>query len=288
MPSKRRIILAESDTHAGNLLGLCNPKVRILSSDGSKKVGPSIREFQQYTWGLRTDYIGNVVEIAGDSDIIHIHGGDITQGNKYHDQLMTTRIADQFSIADANMWPIYEIPNVKTGRLITGTSAHIFGEGTSEIEVAERLSLRYPDKDIRPLAHSLLEIDGIEFDVTHHGPGAGIRQWTRGNVARHYLRSKMWQDYKTRGKVPRLFIRGHYHTFVHETVRERFGDEYVESHLIILPSWCGMTEYARQATQSEYELTNGLVAIEIIPGDQIPLRIHPFVKTLDLRTKETL
>ena len=164
MPSKRCIVLAESDSHAGSLLGLCNPKVRILSSDGSKKVGPSIRAFQRYTWGLRTDNIGGVVEIAGEDDIIHIHAGDITQGHKYHDQLMTTRMSDQFSIADANMWPIYEIPNVKIGRLITGTSSHVFGEGTAEIEVAERLSLRYPDKDIKPLAHSLLEINGIEID----------------------------------------------------------------------------------------------------------------------------
>ena len=71
-------------------------------------------------------------------------------------------------------------------------------------------------------------------------------------------------------------------------LRERVNGSYVESHLIVLPSWCGMTEFARQSTKSEYELTNGLVLFEIIPGDQIPVRVHPFVKTLDLRTKETL
>jgi hypothetical protein len=285
---RRRVVLAETDSHAGHMLGLCNPAAHLLSDDGLETIGPNVGEFQRYAWGLRLGYINKVFDIAGRDNIIHIHGGDITQGHKYKDQLLTTRLADQFSIAEANMWPIYDRANVKTGRIITGTSSHIFGEGSAEIEVASRLRLRYPKKNIRPLAHSLLEIEGIEFDVTHHGPGAGIRQWTRGNVARHYLRSKMWQDYKVRGRVPRVFLRGHYHTFVHETIRERFGDEYVESHLIVLPSWCGMTEFARKSTQSEYELTNGLVAFEIVPGDQIPLRVHPFVKTLDLRTKETL
>ena len=55
--------------------------------------------------------------------------------------------------------------------------------------------------------------------------------------------------------------------------------------MIVLPSWCGMTEYARQATKSEFELTNGLVAFEIDKGK---LSIQPIVTTLDLRVRETV
>ena len=279
------IVLVETDTHAGHKLGLCNPDAVILNDDG-ESTGPDLGTFQRYLWDLRTEYINKVVGLADGDEIIHLHGGDITQGQKYMQQLISTRIADQFAIADANMWPIYRLPNVERGRLISGTSSHIFGEGTSEIEVATRLQLRFPDKNIRPLAHSLIDIDGLELDVAHHGPGAGIRQWTRGNVARHYLRSKIWQDYKTRGKAPDLYLRGHYHTFVWETLRIRWQGEWCEHHLIVLPSWCGMTEYARQSTKSEYEITNGLIALEVEGGELV--NIHPLEKTLDLRTKESL
>ena len=276
--------LYEADPHAGHKLGLCNPETRLMTEEGAE-VRPQIGGFQEYTWDLRTDAIQSIVDVAAGDEIIVGHGGDITHGTKYPEQLFSDKIADQTTIAFYNMLPLFELPNVKTGRLIHGTASHVLGQGSTEIIVAQRLQERFRDKDIKPLAHVLLNIRGKVFDVTHHGPGAGIRQWTRGNVARHYLRSKVWQDYKCGNRPPDVYLRAHYHTFVWETIRERFDGEMREIHLIVMPSWCGMTEYARQATHSEFELTNGLVAFEIANGN---LTVHPRVTTLDLRVRETL
>ena len=279
-------MLAETDTHAGNMFGLCDPDIKLLDSDGEEN-GIDVKKFQRYLWRLRLACLARCAEIAGPAEIIHTHTGDITQGLRFKTELVSTREADQFAIAEANMIPVYNLPNVRTGRLCTGTASHVFYEGTSEIEVARLLRLRYPDKDIKPLAHYLVEFDGtgIRMDVTHHGPGAGIREWTRGNVSRHYLRSVMWQEHK-RGRRPAdVYLRGHYHTFVWETLREQFGGEMVTSHLIVLPSWCGMTEYSRQATKSQYVVENGLVLFKMHRGQ---IEIEPMVQEVDVRVQETL
>ncbi len=274
----------EADSHGGHKLGLCNPNALLMTEDGDE-VQPQLGTFQEYVWPLRIEAIQSIVDLAAGDEIIVGEGGDITHGKKYPEQLFTDSVAEQVQIAFHNMLPLVDLPNVKTVRLIHGTGSHVLGQGSTEIIVAQRLQERFGDKDIKPLAHVLLNIRGKIFDVAHHGPGAGIRQWTRGNVARHYLRSKVWQDYKCGNRPPDVYLRAHYHTFVWETIRERFDGEMREIHLIVMPSWCGMTEYARQATHSEFELTNGLVAFKIANGN---LTVHPRVTTLDLRVRETL
>lgn len=285
---RRVIVVAESDAHSGHKLGLCNPDT-VLLTDKKEVYGPSLEKFQRYLWDLRTEYLAWVADFAAGDEIIHIHGGDITHGKRFPDQLMDSRLSDQPTIAYHNMLPAYNLPNMTTGRIIIGTSLHVFGEGSSEIMVAEKLRAQFPDKDIWPIAHSLITIDGtdVTFDVAHHGPGAGIRRWTRGNVATNYLKSKMWQDFsgEKRKKPAHVYLRGHYHTWVHVTNREPFQGHDYESDLVVMPAWCGMTEHARKATQSDYEITNGLTVFEIV-GNRV--EVIPKKKTLDLRTEETL
>ncbi len=195
--NRRVIVLAESDAHAGHKLGLCNPDT-VLLSDDKEIYGPSLEKFQRYLWDLRTEYLAWVADFAAGDEIIHIHGGDITHGKKYPDQLMESRLSDQPTIAHHNMIPAYSLPNVTTGRIIIGTSLHVFGEGSSEIMVAEKLRAQFPEMDIWPIAHSLINIAGTgrTLDIAHHGPGAGIREWTHGNVATNYLKSRMWRDFE--------------------------------------------------------------------------------------------
>lgn len=260
----------------------------MLIGDDGEDIGVDIGKFQDYLWRLRMGYVNDALAMADGCEVIHSHVGDITHGGTHGAGLMGNCEDDQFSIAAHNMYPIYDLPNVEHGLFSSGTASHVFYEATSEKEVVRQLRNRYPDKDIKLLSHALLDISGITFDMAHHGPGAGIRQWTRGNVARQYLRSQMWLDFKMGNRPADVYVRAHYHTFVHEWLEEWFHGERVQSHLILLPSLCGMTEYGRQATKSEFEITNGIVVFEIIHGDQIPLRIHPMIKTLDLRTREKL
>ena len=89
------------------------------------------------------------------------------------------------------------------------------------------------------------------------------------------------------GNVPAQFVsRGHYHTFVKETLYMEYAGQEIESTLIINPSLCMLNNHARQATKSSFIITNGFINVEIING-----KIHNVIKltkTLDIRTKEIL
>ncbi|MEN6532616.1 MAG: hypothetical protein ABFD89_03075, partial [Bryobacteraceae bacterium] len=80
-------------------------------------------------------------------------------------------------------------------------------------------------------------------------------------------------------------VRSHYHTYVRETVRVH-GVREVVTDVIVTPAYCGMTEYATQATRSGYLISCGLVVLEIVDG--VLREIHPFVRSVDLRREEVL
>lgn len=280
----RKIVAVISDTHAGNSLGLCSPETE-LQDDQNQIVHPTLNEPQKYLYDLYSKGIQDCVNLAGKDEIAVIHDGDVTHGNKYVEEVIGTRIADQFFIAVYNLLPWLNLKNVKTMRLIKGTGAHSFGEGTADILVSKMLRDK-TKKDVRSLYHGLTSFFGVTFDCAHHGPPAGKRSWLSGNEARYYLRSLMSDEIQSGNKPPRVVLRGHYHSFVKETL---WMDTYlgmVESTICIIPSMCLLGDHNRQATKSSYKMTNGMIAFEIINGKL--LDVHFFGQTLDIRSKETI
>ena len=154
--------------------------------------------------------------------------------------------------------------------------------------LSSKLSLadKYPRVDIGVAHHSRYTIGGVIFDMAHHGPSSGSRWWLRGNTARYYLRDRMLDDMALGKRPADVYLRGHYHVNLWETLRVEWCGQLVESHIIVLPSWCGLGDYARKITRSEPTITNGLYAFECRGG--AVTRIVPMVATLDLRTEEEL
>ena len=162
-----------------------------------------------------------------------------------------------------------------------GTGSHTFREGSATALVTQALRERYPDVDVRRVRHGLATVAGVRVDYTHHGPSAGIREWTEGNQLRYYAKSAVIGDVLRGKRPPRLIFRGHFHEWMRETVR--VAKRYT-ADIILLPSLCGMGEYGRQATGSKPRITNGMVAVEV-EGGRV-LTVHPLVHELDLRTEE--
>jgi hypothetical protein len=126
------------------------------------------------------------------------------------------------------------------------------------------LKLEFPDVDTEYIYHGFADVDSITADYAHHGPTTGIRLWTEGNQLRHYLKDIMLTDLLD-GKMPAQFVfRGHVHRLGWETVHIRRRGEWITSHIIVVPSMCGMGAFARQVTRNESRITNGMVVLEII------------------------
>jgi hypothetical protein len=282
---KRRILVALSDIHSGHNLGLLNPSTALQRENEAGALTdyhPASTPFQEYLWDLYQQNLKSVKDLAGKDEIIVIHNGDATQGVKYPDAWVSPRESDQIAIACANLRPWLDLPNVTKLRMIKGTSSHVMGDGSSEILIAQQLSAEYPKKSISALYHGLFSIDGFTVDVAHHGPAVGMRQWTKGNMMRYYLKSIINDALDSGFPVADLTLRAHYHTPHIEAVTRGFRQYWIA----VTPSYCGLAAHGIQATRSEFQLSNGLLAFEIIDGKLV--QTYPFFETLDIRTKEAL
>lgn len=286
--SKRRIVLTLSDVHGGHTLGLLNPATVLIRANS--KTGdfeewcPDLTEVQRRLWGIYTEHLAEAVEFAGDDEIIIFHNGDLTWGSKYPSGAISGITQDeQRVIGFYNLLPLVMLPNVTKVRLISGTRSHV--PDSCEAKVAYTLRDK-TSKNVRAFHHHRASVNGVTFDLAHHGPGTGIRDWLKGNVALIYLRSRIYSDRRLGIEPARVFIRGHYHEWVPVTFRDTWcGIDYV-CDLRVLPSYSGLTWYARQVTQSTPTLTNGLCLFEIVDGQVT--EIKPIKVTEDLRTEEVL
>lgn len=300
----RKIIALLADSHAGHLLGLCNPDWRLQDQDARGRLverAPRFTAFQEWLWQKHLDNLKQLQRLAAGDPIVAFHVGDLTHGAKYPHQLSSTRQSDQIELACANLAPILALTNVVALRIVEGTAAHNLGEGTSEILAARLLKERHVGLDVAVLAHSAVRINGVACDIAHHGPSAGSRIDLRGNALRRYVQGRMLEALANHQEPPRLLVRAHFHQYVREVVRfcpdaddeepdEPDDDvldagEYVTDALI-LPALCGLSEHGRQATRSLPRITVGMVAVETVDGQMSAA--WPFLHTADLRTVEEL
>ena len=292
-PPPRRVVVAlMSDMHCGHQLGLMAPDTGLIDDDGNPWV-PKLTKVQEYLHDLYISHINSVVALAGDDEIVVIHNGDATQGNRYPSRWVSERESDQVKIAAQALKPWLDLPNVKTMRIMVGTGAHNYGRGSAEAALAELLQTMDKKTSIKALYHGLFTIAGVTFDVAHHGAYPGSRVWLMGNGPRFYLRSLMEEEMLNGRTPPRIVARGHHHVWRRETVRIELDAGTVESDIINTPSYTGLTDYAHQAARSPAWVTNGMAAIECVeaqcgPGRGRVVGIHRLTATLDVRTRENL
>lgn len=286
----RSIVIALSDFHAGHVGGLQNPET-VLSADDETGRGEPIRPtptaFQQVTWEYYEDDLLHAFEFAGSDPVHIIIAGDVTQGNRLGDGVAFSRMADQVELALWDVLPILQFDNAKSLRLDHGTGWHVFGEGSSEQLLASLIRGTRPDVDVKTVYHGLSIVDGVRIDHAHHGPGTGSRDWLLGNTGRYYLKSAVADHRRNRDDhPPAVFIRGHVHGLIYETLHEVWRGQIVDHHLITVPSYVGIGDYGRKATKSVPSQAFGLVAFEIIDGEVG--RIKPFFRVIDTRRWEVI
>ena len=283
----RLVVVAIADMHAGHQLGLCNPATVLVRADDEGQVTewrPELREIQGYLWNLYSKDSVEAVEWAAGDPIVLIHDGDATHGQKHPAGLMDITSAEQEQVAAWNLKPW--LTRAKAVRMIHGTEAHGLLAGSTPAETHIAAELARQGMDARAVYHERCTIGGTLFDIAHHGPNESIRLHLGGDNARRYLKDRMARD-DAMGKAPaRVYLRGHFHIFIQETVRQQLGGVWCESTLIVLPSLCGASAFSRKVTQSLPLLCNGMVLFEIVDGRLREIR--PLVEWTDLRTEEVI
>lgn len=285
----RTVVAICSDLHGGHRQGLLNPDTILQEEDEEgnevKDYHPELTQIQKYLWGIYTEQINEVKNFTKKDNLIVLMAGDLTAGNKYDAVLVSDRIVDQIIIAQYNAFPWYKL-KPKVVRIVKGTGAHNFNQGSSEIAMTKLLQTEFPSVSTKITDHSLLEIDNVLIDVSHHGPTTGSRSWLHGNEARYYLRSLMVEEIMNGLKPPDLVFRGHYHSYVEETLNIRNHSGSFKSTLIVVPGFVFVDNHTRQTTKSPSHITHGMVMAEIVDGKLT--QIIPMLKTIDIRSKEKI
>jgi len=285
--AKRLIVVLLADTHCGHKLALLNPETPLVDEHG-EPFTPGLNTTQRYLWGLYTQHIESVAELADGSPVLLIHNGDITQGTRYgHLSLVT--INDQILGGIWNLIPWYEHKriNLAAVRVIVGTGVHGW-EGSAEAMIAQSLAQRYTRLDTQAVYHASIDLKRQEqsIDCSHHGPFPGGRKWLEGNTPMYYLKSAMIGEMIDGKTPPIVYARAHYHKWLHVgPVRIRKNGKDAKSHIIISPSYSGSDDHVREATRSTPKIDLGLVAIEFNDGYK---EAYPFYEEVDVRTHEGL
>lgn len=290
-----RILAVFSDLHGGHKLGLMVP--------GTKVVDESL---VQTDWGVFTDTTEralhqNPVQVfLADTyreHLIWLHklangrpidvkiNGDITQGRKYVREWVSTREADQFTIAYYFLKMLLELPTVASFGFIAGTPSHEMEEMTAPIILRERLQAE-TEIPIKIANHSLVTINGTVWDMAHHGPIPGGRRWLEGNGLRWYMNDMQQRELDLGRTPPDWVVRSHYHTLAHATSDYRKATTLYKTQGILTPGYTGMDGYGHQATRSKYEVHVGMVAWEIDANGNTQLR--PKFKIIDTRHREVI
>ena len=290
----RKIIAVRGDTQGGHAGGLLNPETLIpdvaIDEKGERVIEgwhtPQLRPVQKQLWKWHTEYVRNVRKLAGKDEIIFLEMGDLTQGNVFRDDLDENNLNTQVTISRYNTIPWLDIPNVRKAFIVKGTGVHVWGEGSTETLLTAQLKSIYPKKKIKINYHYLLDVGGVILDVAHHGPGAGIRSWTRGNVFGLYCKSILMDDLACGAPVPHVILRAHKHEFIYQRAIHQVRGRVWDVPGFISPPFCFIGSHAQKVINSPSFMGVGVLALEIVNGKMVDF--HPFTNYVDLRTQEVL
>lgn len=291
---KRTIIAVRGDTQGGSSVGLVNPNTKIPDNgilENGREVfngwrNPELRPVQRKLWQWHTEDLDNIKKLAGKDNIVFVEMGDMTQGNVFKDDLAEISLSGQYFVSKWNTIPILKIPNVTHLYIVKGTGVHVWGEGSTETMLTYYLKDKFPAKKIEITDHWFLNVGGFKLDISHHGPGAGIRNWTRGNIFELYMKSILFDSIDIEEELPDVVLRGHQHEFIYRRAVHQVKDRIWELPGFIVPPYCFIGSHAQKVVKSPSYMGVGMLAFEIINGSLY--KFHPFMHYVDLRTRETV
>lgn len=197
-------------------------------------------EWQDLLWQHWAPSWQRVSDLRRGGQLIIVHAGDPIEGDHHGIvQLITQRIDEQERMHISAMRTALELAkfNKRRDKLIylSGTEAHT-GAGNSSTERIMRALLDIDDLDGSAILHRLYRtINGVLFDIAHHGYRLGGREWTRTNSMRAYLTSTWFSALKRRRPMPRYIVRAHRHTFGYASLEDDDGKTISEAYL--MPAW---------------------------------------------------
>jgi hypothetical protein len=226
------------DLHVNSTVGLLPYSVN-LDDGGTYRSSKG----QRWLWRNWLDFWDSVPK----GEIWTVLNGDLVDvpGRHKNSQLISQNETDVMKMAVDVLQPALEVS--ERVFVVRGTAAHVGSSGYTEEKIAldigaEKCGDNYSWWEL------LLNCDGVEFYITHHGP-LGRLPHTHGNALNR--RATEIEGLFAKRGVPQVACQSHNHHF------STSSDEY-EVKVFALPSWQLKTEFAKRIGIIEPDMVGGL------------------------------
>ena len=218
------------DLHINSTLGLLPYSVN-LDDGGTYRSSPG----QRWLWRNWINFWDDVSTVAENAEVWTVFNGDMVDVNGKHQQTQTISLndADVFRMTLDTIQPVLDISTRVF--VVRGTAAHVRSSASMEEKIAcdiggEKCGDNYSWWEL------LLECEGVQFDIRHHGP-LGRLPHTRGNALNRRAVELMLKYANKR--CPDVGIQSHNHRFASSS------DEY-PIKIYALPAWQLITEFVNR------------------------------------------
>jgi hypothetical protein len=221
----RTVLVVSADKHSGSTMGLIPDEPLQLHDGGNYNPSP----LQKILWKQYNECLDFIRQERKRSRLIYIENGDICEGIHHQTtQIVCPRVETHENIAsDILDYTFKKIKFTDGDRayMVAGTEAHAASGNQSENRVATDLECFTPQytetsgKNNRFVwDRLLLKINGVLFDIAHHGGSAGRRAWTTENGMRNLVKSFYFESLENKTELPRYWVRSHLHQFIYSGI----------------------------------------------------------------------
>jgi len=228
----RTVLVISADKHSGSTMGLIPDEPLQLHDGGTYNQSP----LQKILWKQYDECLDFIRQERKRSNLIWVENGDVCEGIHHQTtQVLCSRVDTHENIAsDILDYTFKKIKFTDGDRayMVAGTEAHAASGNQSENRVAKDSSAfisPYKNAD-REDKHSrfvwdklIIRINGVLFDIAHHGGSVGSRAWTEENGMYNKVKSFYFQTLNEERDLPRYWIRSHNHQFIQATYDGKRG-----------------------------------------------------------------
>ena len=207
-----------ADTHCGSSMGLIKPEPFPLHDGGEYNPGPT----QLLIWRVWEAAWEKVAKERKGRKLIIVHAGDAVEGMHHQTtQVVSSRLEEHEQIhLDCMDWAMQKSKfDEKKGDAIyyiSGTEEHAGNGSRSEETIAGDLDGVVPMNDNRKTwDHIRKSVNGVGFDVSHHGANLGNTPLTEENGMYQKLKAIYFDSLNYKQPLPNFWIRAHLHRFAH-------------------------------------------------------------------------
>lgn len=249
-----RNMIVISDTHCGDQLGLCVPKIKL--AHGGQYRASRFQRAVYDTW--KNEFWGSwVKQVTRGEPFAVTFNGDMVEGTHHRaSHPISQNKSDQSNLAYEILAPVVDLCD---GRFyyISGTEAHSGEAGQDEEKLAERLGA-IPDESGRRSRYEMyINVGKAHCHFSHHIGVSGSMAYSHTGLSKEY--TEFCADSARWGKtVPDIIVRSHRH--VHDEVRVPTHRGY--GIVVVTSGWQLRTPFS-------YRTINGRVRTPTIGGTLI-------------------